>query len=273
MKKRGQKTLTLKTLTKSNVWDLQENDIFRLWNGAQRDADLKDNAARYMDIIKSAFMVEEVKIDKPEVIKKYEARGCKVGEIRIDDNNAKKWALQKKAIKRVSDLTYDNIHHITAAKLIEVLDRNFGGGWESLTSAQQAIIENGFEVSTTTLPTDRLKKKGGLYDMKVKDGFEVLEIAQGSWTEAIFVKEKPEEEPKPAVEHKSSIADLLSAPLSDDEDDDADLPEEEESYGDDEDDDTFDEEKLTEESYRTTFDENPEDLDLEAADVSDDDDF
>ena len=33
------------------------------------------------------------------------------------------------------------------------------------------------------------------------------------------------------------------------------------------------EDKLTEESYRTTFDTDPEDLNLEAADVSDDEDY
>ena len=28
---RQQKVLTLKTLNKSNVWDIQENDVFRMW--------------------------------------------------------------------------------------------------------------------------------------------------------------------------------------------------------------------------------------------------
>lgn len=57
-------------------------------------------------------------------------------------------------------------------------------------------------------------------------------------------------------------------------DDDEDLPENEyENDDDDDDDDTFDDDKLTEESYRTTFDTNPEELTLEAADVSDDDDY
>ena len=37
--------------------------------------------------------------------------------------------------------------------------------------------------------------------------------------------------------------------------------------------DEFDDDKLTEESYRTTIEENPEDLSLEAADVADDDDL
>ena len=42
MKRQG-KTLSLKTLTKSNVWDIQENDVFRLWAQAERDADLREN--------------------------------------------------------------------------------------------------------------------------------------------------------------------------------------------------------------------------------------
>ena len=44
-------------------------------------------------------------------------------------------------------------------------------------------------------------------------------------------------------------------------------------YYNDYDDDDFDEDKLTEESYRTTFDENPEDLSLDAAEVADDEEF
>ena len=58
-----------------------------------------------------------------------------------------------------------------------------------------------------------------------------------------------------------------------DEDDDEDLPEIDEKYDNDDDDDAFDEDKLTEESYRTTIEENPEDLDLTAEDVADDDEY
>ena len=80
MKRQG-KTLSLKTLTKSNVWDIQENDVFRLWAQAERDADLKDNERHFLEVIKSAFTVEEIKVDKAEVIRKYEERGCKVGQV------------------------------------------------------------------------------------------------------------------------------------------------------------------------------------------------
>lgn len=261
-----QKVLTLKTLTKSNVWEMQENDIFRMWETAEKEADFKDNKRHYLDVIRSAFEIEEVKIDKPEIISKYEARGFKVGPLHIEDNGSGKYAIKKRPIMRVTDLTYENIHHISATKLVEVLDRNFGGGWDSLSQSIQDIIESGFDISTTTLPKDRLHKPGGMYEKKVNDGFEVLEIPKGAWVEAIFAKEKPEME-KP-VSHNED--DDLHEKKYDDEDEDEDIPDD--KYDEEEDDDTFDEDKLTEESYRTTFDTDPEDLNLEAADVTDDED-
>ena len=236
------KALTLKTINKSNVWDLQENDVFRMWEAAEKDADLKDNVRHYTDIIRSAFDIEEIKIDKPEVVKKYEERGFKVGMVRVDEAN----------------------------KLIEVLNRNFGGGWDSLSQSIQDIIQSGFDISTTTLPKDRLKKKGGMYEKKIEDGFEVLEIPKGSWVEAIFAKEKPLVE-KPRLKFGVDDED---EDLDSEENEDEDAPEIEDTYGKpDEDDDDYDEDRLTEESYRTTYEENPEDLSLDAVDASDDDDY
>ena len=262
---RDKKALTLKTLNKSNVWDIQENDIFRLWEAAEKEADLKDNVRHYTDIIKSAFEMEEVKVDKPEVIKKYEARDFKIGTLKIDESAKIKFAIKKKPILRVTDLTYENIRHISAAKLMEVIERNFGGGWDSLSQSIQDIILTGFDISTTTLPQDRLHKPGGLYEKKVNDGFEVLEIAKGTWVEAIFAKEKPETE-KPRMKFGQDDLDDR------DYDDDEDLPENDyEDEEEDDDDDSFDDDKLTEESYRTTFETNPDDLNLAADDVADDD--
>lgn len=264
-----QKALTLKTLTKSNVWEVQENDILRMWESAEKDADFKDNRRHYVDVIRSAFELEEIKIDRPEIISKYEARGFKVCAIHVSDNDCGKWGIKKRPIMRVTDLTYENIRHISATKLMEVLDRNFGGGWDSLSQSIQDIIESGFDISTTTLPKDRLHKAGGMYEKKVNDGFEVLEIPKGAWIEAIFAKEKPESE-KP-VSHIEE--DNLREKNYDNEDDEDDCELPDDKYDEeDEDDDTFDEDKLTEESYRTTFDTDPEDLNLEAADVTDDDD-
>ena len=269
---RQQKVLTLKTLNKSNVWDIQENDVYRMWNAAEKEADWKDNVRQYVDILRSAFDIEEVKIDRPEVISKYEARGFKVGFVKIDDSTKVKWAIKKRPILRVTDLTYENIHHISAAKLLEVLERNFGGGWESLSQSIQDIIEQGFDISTTTLPKDRLHKPGGMYEKKVNDGYEVLEIEKGTWVEAIFAKEKPEMyRTKIKFEPSDEITEEDMPKSQEDEEDDVIV---EDHYNDiEEDDDTFDADKLTEESYRTTYDEDPESLDLQASEMSDDEEY
>ena len=236
------KSVNLKTLTKSTVWDVQENDIFRMLEAGEKDAETKENLRHYMDIIRSAFMIEELKDDDKLVKQKYTNQGYKVGSVKISDDAKIILAVKKRPISRVTDLTYENIRHITAAKLIEVLDRNFGGGWDSLSQSIQDIIESGFDISTTTLPKDRLHKKGGMYEKKVADGYEVLEVEKGTWVEAIFAKLKPEAV-KPRMKFETH-----------NEDDDEEI---EDTYNrPDEDDDIVDEpddDDITEDNYRTTF--------------------
>ena len=122
---KDKKAITVKTLSKSNVWDLQENDIFRLLEAVEKDSDLKENIRHYTDIINTAFDMEEIKVDKPEIIKKYEDRGFKVAQIGKSEDNHPNLVIKKRPILRVTDLTYENIRHISAAKLIEVLERNY----------------------------------------------------------------------------------------------------------------------------------------------------
>lgn len=185
----------------------------------------------------------------------------------IDESQKIKIGIKKRPILRVTDLTYENIRHISATKLLEVIDRNFGGGWDSLSQSIQDIIQSGFDISTTTLPKDRLHKAGGMYEKKVEDGFAVLEIPKGAWIEAIFAKLKPETE-KPRLKFGSDESNKYDS----EDDDDEDLPDIDEKYNDpDDDDDAFNDDKLTEESYRTTIEEDPADLDLTAEDVADDD--
>ena len=269
-----QKSLTLRTLTKSNIWDIQENDVFRLLDTAERESDLKENMRHYVDIVKSAFDIEEVKIDKPEVIAKFEERGFKVGFVRLDDSAKIKWAIKKKPILRVTDLTYENIRHISATKLLEVLDRNFGSGWEGVPQSIQDIIERGFDISTTTLPKDRLHKPGGMYEKKIKDGYEVLEVEKGTWVEAIFAKEKPEVQTIKEVSDDDDDDNFEDEDnLNPDAEEEITLDDEFEETDDEEGDDSYDDDKLIEESYRTTYDEDPDNLDVEASSMSEEEDF
>ena len=269
-----QKSLTLRTLTKSNIWDIQENDVFRLLDTAERESDLKENMRHYVDIVKSAFDIEEVKIDKPEVIAKFEERGFKVGFVRLDDSAKIKWAIKKKPILRVTDLTYENIRHISATKLLEVLDRNFGSGWEGVPQSIQDIIERGFDISTTTLPKDRLHKPGGMYEKKIKDGYEGLEVEKGTWVEAIFAKEKPEVQTIKEVSDDDDDDNFEDEDnLNPDAEEEITLDDEFEENDEEEGDDSYDDDKLIEESYRTTYDEDPDNLDVEASSMSEEEDF
>jgi hypothetical protein len=260
--KKEEKGLNLKTLSKSSVWDLQENDVFRLLDTVEKDTEMRENFHHYLDIIRSAFLVEELKDDDKRVKQKYTNLDYKVGSVKTDDTKLT-LAIKKRPIMRVTDLTYENIRHISAAKLVEVLDRNFGGGWDSLSQSIQDIIESGFDISTTTLPKDRLHKKGGMYEKKIADGYEVLEVAKGSWVEAIFAKLKPESY-KPRMVFDSHGED------GDEEDEDVDLPED--TYNKpDEDDVDFGEpndDDINEDNYRTTF-EIETDNDEDAESLSD----
>lgn len=233
--------ISLKNLTKSSVWDIQENDVFRMLNNGSKDAEVKDNLRHYVDIVRSAFTMEEIKDDKPAIRQSYEKQGYKVGLITLDENIKTLWAVRKRPIMRVTDLTYENIRHISASKLIEVLERNFGGGWDSLSQSIQDIIESGFDISTTTLPKDRLHKKDGMYEKKVADGYEVLEVPKGTWVEAIFAKLKPEViKPRMKFDSVGEDEDLDDVDNYDNMDEDEDMDE-------------FNEDDINEENYRTTF--------------------
>jgi len=53
--KQEKKALTLKTLTKSNVWGIQENDVFRMWEAAEKDADLPAPARPSLAVVPRAW--------------------------------------------------------------------------------------------------------------------------------------------------------------------------------------------------------------------------
>ena len=262
-------SLSIKAVTKNSVWDIQENDVFRMWEAATKDAEVKENIQHYLDIFKSAFLIEEIKEEAPAVRKGYEKRGYKVMDIKFEENLKFTWAIKKRPIMRVTDLSYENIRHISAAKLLEVIDRNFGGGWDSLSQSIQDIILSGFDISTTTLPKDRLHKKGGMYDKKVEDGFDVLEVPKGGWVEAIFAKLKPEEE---KIRMKfSDKDDIDDVDREDGDDDDEDVEVEDNYSSHDEEDEVQDpnDDEITEDNYSTMMDLGSDDPEDEAANMLD----
>ena len=187
-------SLPIKAFTKSSVWGIQENEVIQLWEGATKDIKVRENIQHYLDIFKSAFLIEEVKDGTMYDRNSYEKRGYEIAQIDFGDGLRFVWAIKKRPIIHVTDLTYENIRYISIAKLIDLLDHNFGGGWGALSYSTQNIILSVFDISTITLPKDRLHKKGGVYDKNIEDGFDVLEVPKGNWIEAIFVKEKSKQD-------------------------------------------------------------------------------
>ena len=175
-------------LNANNVWTVSENEIVDLWEKEMKDESFPPYEEKLLNIIRLAY--EVVHFDNGD---ERESAKYTNGEWAVfPRSNLSKGvvAIRRRVISRLTDLSYENIKHITAATLLDLISRNFGGGWDSIPLAMKDIIESGFEISTTTLPATRLHIAGGTLDRKVADGFEVLEVPKGTWVEAIFAKKK-----------------------------------------------------------------------------------
>ena len=175
-------------INSSNIWTLDEFQLATLWEHTKAQENFASSEEKLLNTIRLAFEVVHYNAKDPREVKKYEdgkwalVTHCKAGKGNI--------ALRKKVIRRLSDLSYENIRHISAPELLSLLEANFGSGWESLSLQIRDVIETGFDISTTQLPTSRIHTPGGTLSKKVAQGYDVLEIPRGTWTEAIFAKKK-----------------------------------------------------------------------------------
>ena len=254
-------------LNSTNVWKLTEQDIQKAWNDEKNEGSFATSEDKLLNIIRLSFDVVHYNPSDPREKAKYEN-----GEWATFQhcNEKKGWvAVRKKYITRLTDLSYENIRHITAATLLELIDRNFGGGWDSIALSLKDIILSGFDISTTTLPASRIHAPGGTLERKVAQGFEVLEIAKGSWIEAIFAKKK---EPLAKIrmnedkyDEEGNLRKSSSKILADD---DEDLPEDNELGNDDDDMDNSPDDGQMDEMYYSSISEG-----VKSREDQDDDEF
>lgn len=187
--KKSTKTLdNILDLNANNIWDLDEFAIAEAWEREREEEDFTISEMKLLNIIRIAFEVVHYNPENERDVAKYENGGwAKLNHCQESKGCV---AIRRKAIERITDLSYENIRHISTAMLLELIDRNFGGGWDSIALAIRDIIETGFEISTTQLPLNRIHAPGGTVEKKVAQGFDVLEIPKGTWVEAIFAKKK-----------------------------------------------------------------------------------
>lgn len=188
-------------LNPSNIWNVEASEIAMMWEVDKQEEDFANSEEKILNVIRLSFEVVHYNANDPREVAKYDN-----GEWALfSHTNVKKGAvaIRKREIKRLSDLCYENIHYISAPLLLELIDRNFGGGWDSIQLSMKDIIESAFEISTTTLPSSRLHAPGGTYERKLAAGYDVLEVPKGNWTEAIFAMKK--EIVKKAKENEEEI--------------------------------------------------------------------
>lgn len=175
-------------LNNTNIWSVDENQLSVLWEQTKKEEDFSSSEEKILNIIRQAFEVVHYNANDVRDVKKYENGDWAL----ITHCNPAKGniALRKKIISSLSDLSFENVKHITTATLLELIDRNFGGGWDSISNSTKDIINSAFDVSTTQLPASRIHAPGGTVELKQALGYEVLEITKGTWVEAIFAKKK-----------------------------------------------------------------------------------
>lgn len=185
--------LSIDDLNKSNIWTLCESELSRLLIEAKKEEFYKEMEAHYMNIIRTVFDIQFLNRNDDVRLKQLEQQRFEIFQWPSEgDNNA--IAIRKRPIKKVTDLTLENIQHLDPSEVLELLKNNMGTGWKGLALSIQDIIESAFFVDCSVLPEATMHRAGGLIDRRKEDGYEVLELERGGWIEAVFIKSKPKVE-------------------------------------------------------------------------------
>ena len=152
-----------------------------------------DLEKHFKNIVKTVFDIQYLKREDSALVNKLESQGFDVFST-PDENGNNAIAIRKHPIKKVTDLTLENIQHLEATEVLQLIQNNMGTGWKGLALSIQDIIEQAFFVDCTVMPEKTMHKPGGIVDRRKEDGYEVLEIVRGTWIEGVFMKPKPKVE-------------------------------------------------------------------------------
>ena len=187
------KHLKIDDLTKGNIWTITESELNQMLIDGKKQDTWADNEAHYMNIIRPVFDIVYLDRSNSELVASLEADHFDVFSVPSEgENNA--IAIRKHQIKKITDLTLENIAHLLPEEVLALIEGNLGTGWQGLPLAIQDIIESAFYVDCSVMPEYAMHRKGGMIDRRTADGYKVLELVRGSWIEAIFMKAKPKVE-------------------------------------------------------------------------------
>ena len=183
--------MSLADLNKSNVWTVSPAELSQMIIDAKKKRDeFADLEKHFKNIVKTVFDIQYLKREDSALVNKLESQGFDVFST-PDENGNNAIAIRKHPIKKVTDLTLENIQHLEATEVLQLIQNNMGTGWKGLALSIQDIIEQAFFVDCTVMPEKTMHKPGGIVDRRKEDGYEVLEIVRGTWIEGVFMKPKP----------------------------------------------------------------------------------
>ena len=186
--------MSLADLNKSNVWTVSPAELSQMIIDAKKKRDeFADLEKHFKNIVKTVFDIQYLKREDSALVNKLESQGFDVFST-PDENGNNAIAIRKHPIKKVTDLTLENIQHLEATEVLQLIQNNMGTGWKGLALSIQDIIEQAFFVDCTVMPEKTMHKPGGIVDRRKEDGYEVLEIVRGTWIEGVFIKPKPKVE-------------------------------------------------------------------------------
>lgn len=183
---------SIKDLSTQNVWGNDAYQIAKLWEKERGDDEFSKWEDKILNTLRLAFEVVHYNPDNDKEENMYGKKGSDWVQLESATLPGQRIAIREKHITKLSDLSMQNIKFVSASTLLELINNNFGGGWDAVPNDLKMIIESAFDISTSQLPTSRIHAAGGSMERKLKAGFEVLEIPKGTWTEAIFARKKQE---------------------------------------------------------------------------------
>ena len=185
--------MDLDELTKSNIWTITESELSQMIIEGKKQESFAEYQKHYMNIIRTVFDIQYLNRDDEKRVAQLEAMHYQIFSSPNEGNN-NAIAIRKHQLKKVTDLTLENVCHLEPYEVLQLIANNLGTGWKGLPLAIQDIIESAFFVDCSVMPTSTMHREGGIIDRRKADGYDVLEISRGTWTEAVFIKAKPKVE-------------------------------------------------------------------------------
>ena len=124
-------------LNASNVWGIDAQELLELWQKDIKEEGFSASEDKVLNIIRLAFEVYHFDPKDDREVLRYN-NGDYVILPGVDKHKGAV-AIRKKEIRRITDLSYENIKHVTAFELLKLIEGNFGGGWDSISLAIKDI--------------------------------------------------------------------------------------------------------------------------------------